>query len=63
MKPMYLSLLGLLVLSTPVFAESMRQDNSPILVYAFLGMCGLIVLIQAIPPILVAMGFIKGLNK
>lgn len=38
-----------------------RQDNSQFLVWAFLGMCALIVIIQLAPVAMIAFGLIKGL--
>jgi hypothetical protein len=40
-----------------------RQDNSDILVWAFLGMCALIVIIQLMPVFMLAFGLLKGLLK
>jgi len=46
------------------FAETgSRQDNSHILVWAFLGMCALIVIIQLMPVIMLAYGLVKGLFR
>ena len=40
-----------------------RQDNSQYLVWAFLGMCALIVIVQLMPVAVLAFGLIKGLLK
>ena len=46
------------------FAETgSRQDNSHILVWAFLGMCALIVIIQLMPVVMLTYGLVKGLLK
>ena len=38
-----------------------RQDNSQYLVWAFLGMCALIVIVQLMPVFILAFGLVKGL--
>jgi hypothetical protein len=38
-----------------------RQDNSQFLVWAFLGMCALIVIVQLMPVFILAFGLVKGL--
>ena len=40
-----------------------RQDGSQLLVWAFLGMCALIVIIQLMPVAMIAYGLVKGLLK
>ena len=40
-----------------------RQDSSQLLVWAFLGMCALIVVIQLMPVLMIAFGLVKGLFK
>ncbi|MEA3362320.1 MAG: hypothetical protein U9Q61_03515 [Thermodesulfobacteriota bacterium] len=57
------SLAGIVFLSTivPVFAETgAREDNSMMLVYLFLGICGLIIFLQLIPVFALGFGIIKG---
>lgn len=50
------------VLSTPVFAETgAREDSSNVLVWAFLGICGLIIFLQMVPVISLAYGLVKGI--
>lgn len=45
----------------PALAEAgAREDNSMMLVYLFLGVCGLIIFLQLIPVFVLAFGFIKG---
>ncbi|NJC89408.1 MAG: hypothetical protein FIB02_12910 [Desulfuromonas sp.] len=58
--------LGALLLAptTQAMAEAgARQDNSQFLVWAFLGMCALIVIVQLMPVAVIAFGLIKGLAK
>lgn len=38
-----------------------RQDHSQLLVWAFLGMCALIVIVQLMPVFILAFGLVKGL--
>ena len=55
---------ALLAPATQALAEAgPRQDNSQFLVWAFLGMCALIVIIQLMPVIMLAYGLVKGLLK
>ena len=55
---------GIVFLATisPAFAEvAAREDNSMALVYVFLGVCGLIIMLQMIPVFALAYGIIKGI--
>jgi len=55
---------SLLAPATQAMAEAgTRQDNSQFLVWAFLGMCALIVIIQLMPVAMLAYGLVKGLLK
>jgi hypothetical protein len=55
---------ALLAPATQVLAEAgTRQDHSNYLVWAFLGMCALIVIIQLMPVAMLAYGLVKGLLK
>ena len=57
------SLPGIVFLSTivPALAETgARTDNSMMLVYLFLGVCGLIIFLQLIPVFALGLGIIKG---
>ena len=57
------SLSGIVFLSTivPALAETgAREDNSMMLVYLFLGVCGLIIFLQLIPVFVLGFGIIKG---
>lgn len=54
----------LLAPATRALAEAgARQDNSQFLVWAFLGMCALIVVIQLMPVAMITFGLLKGLAK
>ena len=54
----------LLAPATSVMAEAgARQDSSQLLVWAFLGMCALIVIIQLMPVAMLTYGLVKGLFK
>ncbi len=45
----------------PALAEtSAREDNSMVLVYLFLAVCGLIIFLQLIPVFVLGFGIIKG---
>ena len=56
-----LTLTTVLGLVTPVFAESAaRQDDSNVLVWAFLGACALIIFMQLVPVVTLAFGLVKG---
>lgn len=57
------SLPGIVFVSTivPALAETgARTDNSMMLVYLFLGVCGLIIFLQLIPVFALGFGIIKG---
>ncbi|TLM69019.1 MAG: hypothetical protein FDZ69_01705 [Deltaproteobacteria bacterium] len=59
-------MLGALLLSPTSLAlaeAGARQDHSQLLVWAFLGMCALIVIIQLMPVVMIAFGLIRGLVK
>ena len=57
------SILVLLASATPVLAASGREDNSNFLVWAFLSLCGLIVVVQLLPVIFMAFGIVSGAVK
>jgi len=51
----------LFAVASPVFAATAaREDNSMVLVYLFLGVCGLIILLQLLPVFALGIGMIKG---
>lgn len=58
-------LTGIMMLTTsPLFAATTeRTDNSMFLVYAFLGMCGLIIFLQMLPIFGMIFGMIRGFKK
>lgn len=49
--------------STAFAASGVREDNSGLFVWVFLGFCALIIVAQLIPAIMVALGFAKALGK
>ncbi len=49
--------------SSAFAATGAREDNSGIVVWAFLGLCALIVVAQLVPAILVGFGLIKGIAQ
>ncbi len=53
-------LIGLMLTPSLAFAAE-RSDNSMILVYAFLTMCGLIIFLQCVPLMILVWGMVKGL--
>lgn len=53
----------LMTLATSAFASAGRTDNSGIVVWIFLGFCGLIVAAQLIPALLVMFGLVKGVTS
>jgi hypothetical protein len=58
---MFYSILGTII---PAFAaEGVREDSSSYLVWAFLGMCALIIVLQLLPVILLLFGTVKGISK
>ena len=50
-------------IATPALAQTGRQDNSGIFVWIFLGVCALIVAVQAIPAIIVMIGTTRAVAK
>ena len=66
MRTRLLTLLTVLLLAPATLAladAGVRQDNSELLVWAFLGMCALIVIVQLMPVVMIAYGMVKGLIK
>ena len=60
------TILSLLLLapSLTLAAETgTRQDSSDFLVWAFLGMCALIIIVQLMPVAILTYGLVKGLFK
>ena len=61
LKRITFSMFAVLSLVSPALAESaVRQDDSNVLVWAFLGACALIIILQMVPVITMAFGLIKG---
>lgn len=59
-----LSAIGTMVLlSSPVLAAAGgREDSSNVLVWAFLGICGLIIFLQLVPVLSLTYGLVKGIT-
>ncbi|MDO3378475.1 hypothetical protein [Geoalkalibacter halelectricus] len=53
------SLAVLLLSAVPAFAAGSRVDHSGLVVWAFLGFCGLIVVAQLVPALLLMLGLAK----
>lgn len=52
---------SLVVLVSPVLAATGgREDSSNVLVYAFLGICALVIFLQMVPVLSLTYGLIKG---
>ena len=59
-----LGMLMLMVMAGPAFAvDTTKTYSSGILVGAFLAFCGLVVVVQLVPTIILLVGFVKGLIK
>jgi hypothetical protein len=56
-------LLSIGSVSNAFAASSVREDNSGLFVWIFLGFCALIVIAQLMPVMLLLFGFAKGLSK
>jgi len=52
----------MILTSTPVFASS-RNDDGMFLAYAFLVICGLIIVLQLLPVLMLMFGMVKGTKK
>ncbi|KAF0215904.1 MAG: hypothetical protein FD174_3914 [Geobacteraceae bacterium] len=64
MKALINTLIASIVTASSAFAASgALEDNSGIFVWAFLGMCALIVIGQLLPTVLLMLGFAKGVAK
>ena len=55
-------LTAILATATPAFAAG-REDTSGIFVWAFLGLCALIVALQVVPAVLMMVGAARGMAK
>lgn len=56
-------LLSICSVSSAFAAGTVREDNSGLFVWMFLGFCALIVVVQVVPALLMLFGFAKGLSK
>jgi len=62
MRALITTIVGILAPVTAFAAASgLREDNSGIFVWVFLGFCALIVVAQIVPAILLMTGMVKGL--
>ena len=62
MRALITTIVGMLAPVTAFAAASgLREDNSGIFVWVFLGFCALIVVAQIVPAILLMTGMVKGL--
>ena len=61
MKALITTIVGTIAPVTAFASNGLSEDNSGILVWAFLGFCALIVVAQVVPAILLATGMAKGL--
>ena len=59
-KRIYATLLTTLAPATALAATGGREDTSGIFVWAFLGLCALLVALQVVPAVLMAVGAVKG---
>jgi hypothetical protein len=60
MRALIITIAGIIAPATAMAATGMREDNSGIFVWVFLGFCALIVVAQVIPAVLMMTGMIKG---
>jgi len=64
LRSLGMGMLMLLTMAGPAFAvDTTKTYSSGILVGAFLAFCGLIVVVQLVPTIILLVGFVKGLIK
>ena len=64
LKSLGMGMLMLMVMAGPAFAvDTTKTYSSGILVGLFLAFCGLIVVVQLMPTIMLLVGFVKGLLK
>lgn len=63
LRPLATTLFLALASASPVLAASGREDNSSFLVWAFLTLCGLIVVVQLLPVLFMAFGIVSGAVK
>lgn len=64
LKMVLSSLCILMTAAVPAFAvNTAKTYNSGLLVLAFVGVCGLVVLVQLMPSLLILFGWLKALGK
>jgi len=64
LRSLGMGMLMLLIMAGPAFAvDTTKTYSSGILVGLFLAFCGLIVVVQLMPSIMLLVGFVKGLLK
>ncbi len=64
LRSLGMGMLMLVVMAGPAFAvDTTKTYSSGILVGVFLAFCGLIVVVQLMPTIMLLVGFVKGLMK
>lgn len=56
------TIMGIIAPAT-AFAATVREDNSGIFVWVFLGFCALIVVAQIVPALLLMFGMAKGIGS
>ena len=62
MKKTIITTTAAIFAASPVYAATAQASNSGILTWAFLGLCGLIVVSQLVPAALLLVGIGKGLK-
>ena len=60
MRTLLTTLATIVVSAAPAFAAGARTDHSGLVVWMFLGFCGLIIAAQLIPAVLMMLGLVKG---
>ena len=61
MRALIIAIAGIIAPASAMAATGMREDNSGIFVWVFLGFCALIVVAQVIPAVLLMTGMVKGI--
>lgn len=60
-RSLFMSLIGVSAAFPALAAAGAREDNSMVLVYFFLAVCGLIIFLQLIPVMTLVYSIIKGI--
>jgi hypothetical protein len=64
MKTFGLSIITFFTIILPLYAaDIVREDNSDLFVYVFLGFCSLIIIAQLVPAIMILLGVTKSVKK